>query len=498
MYRPLVTISGEKTSEDTQARMSRSPTDTVTQKRKVSCLNNEDYRPTIAIIGAGIGGLGAALSLQSHGFAVKVYERDSCFHDRRQGFGLTLTNNNKGPLAKLGILEDCIKEDCASNSHWVFNPNGSILGYYGRKFINYDNKKCKETSGINHKHRGNLRIPRQNLRKMLLDRLHPDTVQWGYKLETFEESLDNVKLVFSRTITNHREEIITDIVIGADGIRSVVRKIRDDMDQQNGENVIHPLKYIGVAVILGLSTLKHPLINQRGFYVLDGVNRLFTMPFQEEDIPNKQQLTMWQLSFSDIDEADAVNFKVASPSQLLEKALAKTEKWMSPVSEMIASTKLDEVWGTAIFDRDGMNVYSHKKQGKGKLPPYKSRVTLLGDGCHPQSMFKGFGANQALEDGPLISMWLSKPGLSKDNICSRLRSFEREMVGRTTPKVLASRTAAKRLHSSDVMSDNFGIEGLSEDVTKQLLDHLEANNITINSVEDMEDFVLKYLATQSV
>ena len=223
------------------------------------------------------------------------------------------------------------------------------------------------------------------------------------------------------------------------------------------------------------------------------------MPFQEEDKPNKkQQLTMWQLSFSDIDEEAAAKFKTASPSQLLEKVLEKTEKWMSPVTDMISSTKLDEVWGTAIYDRDGMIVYSNKRQGKGKLPPYKSRVTILGDGCHPQSMFKGLGANQALEDGPLISMWLSKPGLTSDNIYSRLRSFEREMVGRTTPKVLASRTAAKRLHSSDVMSDDFGIEGLSEDTTKQLLDHFKASNITIYSVDDMEEYVIKYLATQSV
>jgi 2-polyprenyl-6-methoxyphenol hydroxylase-like FAD-dependent oxidoreductase len=466
-------------------------------KRKVSYLENGEYRPTISIIGAGIGGLGAALSLQNHGFAVKVYERDACFHDRRQGFGLTLTNNSKGPLAKLGILSDCIKEDCASNSHWVFSPNGEILGYYGRKFINYEKKETAGNSGSGDKHRGNLRIPRQNLRKMLLDRLLPDTVQWGYKLETFEESVDNVKLIFSNSVNNQREEILTDILIGADGIRSVVRRIRDDIDQQN--DTVFPLKYLGVSVILGLSTLKHPLINQRGFYVLDGVNRLFTMPFQEEDLASKkQQLTMWQLSFSDIDEASATKFKTANPSQLLEKALEKTEKWMSPVAEMIASTKLDEVWGTAIYDRDGMNVYSNKRQGKGKLPPYKSRVTILGDGCHPQSMFKGFGANQALEDGPLISMWLSKPGLTNDNIYTRLRSFEREMVGRTTPKVLASRSAAKRLHSTDVMSDDFGIEGLSDDTTKRLLSHFKANNITINSVEDMEEYVVKFLATQPV
>jgi hypothetical protein len=36
-------------------------------------------------------------------------------------------------------------------------------------------------------------------------------------------------------------------------------------------------------VILGITTAVHPLINKQGFYVLDGENRLFTMPFEQGD-----------------------------------------------------------------------------------------------------------------------------------------------------------------------------------------------------------------------
>ena len=56
---------------------------------------------SIAIVGGGIAGLGAALALQQKGFRVKVYERDLLFEDRRQGYGLTLTNNPKGPLGMM-------------------------------------------------------------------------------------------------------------------------------------------------------------------------------------------------------------------------------------------------------------------------------------------------------------------------------------------------------------------------------------------------------------
>ena len=42
--------------------------------------------PTIAVIGAGIGGCGLALALQQRGIPVVVYERDDSFEQRRQGY----------------------------------------------------------------------------------------------------------------------------------------------------------------------------------------------------------------------------------------------------------------------------------------------------------------------------------------------------------------------------------------------------------------------------
>jgi len=71
--------------------------------------------------------MAAALALQRKGIKCTVYERDRVFEDRKQGFGLTLSNTPNGGLAKLGILEDCIRQDCNSNSHWVFTPEVSTV-----------------------------------------------------------------------------------------------------------------------------------------------------------------------------------------------------------------------------------------------------------------------------------------------------------------------------------------------------------------------------------
>ena len=55
----------------------------------------------VVVIGAGLGGLAIALALQRNRVKCVVYERDNKLTDRRQGYGMTLTNNPKGPLAAL-------------------------------------------------------------------------------------------------------------------------------------------------------------------------------------------------------------------------------------------------------------------------------------------------------------------------------------------------------------------------------------------------------------
>jgi len=159
----------------------------------------------VAVIGGGIGGLACALALQADGALVEVFERDEAFDDRKQGYGLTLTNNAVGPLAKLGILGLVAAHDAArspSVRHWIFSPHGGLLGFYGNDFFagggsgeggggvgggdgGGDEDGGGGGDGVAFK-RGNLRIPRQSLRQALLDRLAPGTVKWGKRLAAIE------------------------------------------------------------------------------------------------------------------------------------------------------------------------------------------------------------------------------------------------------------------------------------------------------------------------
>lgn len=132
-------------------------------KRQRSAASRLDKDASIAIVGCGIAGLSTAISLQQAGFSnVSLFERDACDMSRREGFGLTLTYNPKGPLSRLGILEDVAQQDCPSRSHYVFAaPDGDIMGYYGNAFSS-PQRGCGQ--------RGNIRIPRQMLQKIMTER----------------------------------------------------------------------------------------------------------------------------------------------------------------------------------------------------------------------------------------------------------------------------------------------------------------------------------------
>ena len=599
---------------------------------------------SIAIVGGGIAGLSTALALQRRGFNVTVYERDPAFSDRRQGYGLTLVNNPKGPLAELGLLERCINEDCPSNAHWLFRPEGTILGYYGRSFKQPPSSSTEggassssspsssssssstngtgrtsgdtfegnpggttgDTPGGNPRGtggtataacnkvegRGNLRIPRQNLRKMMMELLLPGTVQWGMKIVDYEEHDSHVSIQFQRqrsqnesqtqtqtqtqaqtqtqtqtqtqpqtqaqpqspsptnsTSEHEGDDVVTvkaDVLVGADGIRSIVRQLRaqkpgrmlSGTGSTSGKPVGEgsPLHYTTIAVILGITTASHPLITQQGFYCLDGTHRLFTMPFEEEggssssnnssssssssstgnsdsnsdsntettsknsssnnsssNDSNEQQnrnetrLTMWQLSFSGLSEDQAALLKGSSPSDLLAEARRRTAGWFAPVQAMIDGTPVGEVWGTGLYDRDPMVLWGRDRG---------SRVTVVGDACHPMSMFKGQGTNQALQDGPLLASWLQRDGTvaTSRNIYTRLKCFEREMVARTSGKVQASRDAAVHLHSPAVFDDECGVDGVPPGLMKEVFGRLRERGVGAGRGEALVDEVREVIA----
>ena len=359
------------------------------------------YETTVCIVGGGVGGLAAAAALHDQGIACLVFERDASLEARRAGYGMTLSSDERGPLAHLKILERCRELDCASTAHWVFAGDGAVLGYYGRGLA--------ASSESSEARSGSLRVQRQQLREVLLERV--GAVHWNHQLARVDESDDEVVATFTNGATCRCQALV-----GCDGVRSRVRELREAqlpiVDRR-------PLADVGVGVVVGLSTFRHDLIEGRGFYVLDGKARLFTMPFSAT-------LTMWQLSFA-LGAIDLAEMDLAG----CERYVATWKDIGGVAASLVRETK--DVWSAPFRDRDQMVVASGSR----------SRVTVLGDACHPMTCFKGQGANQALADAVLLARRVAEA----NDMPKALRRFEREMVQRAGPRAAASRCAARLLHS---------------------------------------------------
>ena len=387
-------------------------------------VDNENY-PHVAIIGAGIGGVALAVACLHRGIPFTIYERDKSFSDRSQGYGLTLQQASKA-IKGFGLFS-LEEEAVVSTKHIVHTSDGKIIGEWGlRKWLPSDTKKQAKHS--------NLHISRQALRSALLNQFDENNnVQWGHQLVDFKESENNIDLSFQ--VNGEIKKVQTDILIGADGIRSSVRKLL------LGEEIA-PLRYLDCMVILGICKLnalentKSPLLDGATvFQTANGKERIYMMPYSKEAI-------MWQLSFP-ISEEAAKEISKKGKNTLKEEAIQRTN-WHTPIPEIIKATLVSEISGYPVYDREIVTT-ELLKTGKN--------ITLIGDAAHPMSPFKGQGANQALLDALSLAREITKKCTKSSNWKeigirkSVLNEFESEMITRSASKVKDSAEAAKFLHT---------------------------------------------------
>ena len=354
----------------------------------------------ILIVGAGIGGLVSALCLNKKGYEVEIYEQSEVLSEL--GAGVQLSPNATRVLDYLELTDDL-------KPH-VFEPRSF-------QFLNYKTEKIISKRDLGSKIQDDFGFPnfdvhRADLQKVLLNKVE----EKGIKIYSNMKVIDVGNEENKAYIKINEEKIKADIVIGADGIHSVVReKLFEKKESFFTGNVawrmLIPVDLLPRDLILPDTTVwLGPKKHFVSYHVSGGKNLNCVCLVEQEGWKNES----WSERGNIEDLREVYN------------------GWNQTIETLLKIANPNTLYRWALHDRPPMKQWS------------KGRIILLGDAAHPMLPFLAQGAAMAIEDGAVLADCISS---YEDNEKS-LKYFEQIRKPRTSFVQLAARRNAKILHLS--------------------------------------------------
>ena len=352
----------------------------------------------IAIIGGGIGGLTAALALRARGLDVAVFEQAQVL--REIGAGVSIYANAARLLKRVRLndqLQEIGSPICGitlrtSAGEPITTPAGPATPTFS-----------KDGQGYN--------VHRADFLNVLFGALPKGTVNLDHRCIQLKEESGRVHLSFASGASAE-----ADVVIGADGIRSVVQREIGLQSRPTSEGMMAYRGLIPAKRLAWTSDLKDPALWL-------GSGRSFLL----YPVARGRLINMVAFVPTDTDSEESWS----APGELTALA-AEYVGWDKPVQDTINA--LDETFRWGIYDRAPLPYWS------------TGRITLIGDAAHPMVPHIGQGAGQAIEDGFTLAVLLE--GCRADDVAGRLKLYETLRLERTR-KVQALARAAGKLYRSE-------------------------------------------------
>jgi 2-polyprenyl-6-methoxyphenol hydroxylase-like FAD-dependent oxidoreductase len=340
------------------------------------------------IVGAGVGGLAAALALRAAGYEVRVFEQAP--DPRELGFALLLAPNALWALRELGLADRVRSAGFVLVSGEMRRPGGTVLRHF-------DAAKVAVALGED-----SVCVLRQVLHGELLRALGPEVLSLGARVTGFRVDPDGVMLEREGAPPVHGT-----LIVGADGAASVIRKLLHPGDPPSRRAGLCGVR--GLARNVAVRPGEPSGLQYFGRGVEAGVSRAST-----NDV-------YWYLSLPAPEPPAPRDADVRS---LLDPHLAA---FHPPFRALVASTSDGDLRMDDLRDREPLSEW-----GKGP-------VTLLGDAAHPMLPHAGQGAAQALEDAVVLGQALR----GSTPVDVGLRRYEGARIPRTRAVIELARRNAR-------------------------------------------------------
>ena len=358
-----------------------------------------------AIIGAGIGGLTAALCLHEKGQQVTLFE--AAPRPRALGLGINLLPHGvrilnglalDARLREIGVPTNKLQYMTRFGKTILREPRGREAGYRWPQYS---------------VHRGQLQM-------MLMDavraRLGEARIRAGHHLTGFEQDSDGVRATFADSTTGETIEAEpARMLIGADGLHSAVRR---QLYPDEG-----PPAYSGIMMWRGAAERDRLLDGRTMIIAGDAAKKVVVYPISERAERRGRSLVNW------VAEVQVGGDRPPRPSDWWAEGVR------SHFVPQFEDWDLGFVRMADLFD-DTEDVYEFPMVDRDPLPRWSfGRVTLLGDAAHAMYPMGANGASQAIIDAQTLAEAVAASGSTQD----ALSSYQRQRLVPTTRVVLANR-----------------------------------------------------------